>query len=177
GLQAERSLARSGHAPGHARRAPHHAHRARVCAPRVLLPQHRPGADAPHDRPARVGARLRYREQHHRRVRRVSPPQDRRLGRAPAPPGGEGRGIHARPGGVTLRLSPLSIRTRLTLWYSAILLGILTVTSVLGYSALRWSLLQDLDASLLTVAQALADTSAATRRPDDLETEAFLREL
>jgi len=78
---------------------------------------------------------------------------------------------------VTLHFGPLSIRTRLTLWYSAILLGILMVTSVLGYSALRWSLLQDLDASLLTVAQALADTSTATRRPDDLEIEAFLREL
>ena len=76
-----------------------------------------------------------------------------------------------------LHFGPLSIRTRLTLWYSAILLGILTVISVLGYSALRWSLLQDLDASLLTVAQALADTSVASRRPDDLETEAFLREL
>jgi len=78
---------------------------------------------------------------------------------------------------VILHFGPLSIRTRLTLWYSAILLGILTVISVLGYSALRWSLLQDLDASLLTVAQALADTSVASRRPDDLETEAFLREL
>src|SRR5205814_5030180 len=114
----------------------------------------------------------------HRRVRRVCSPQERRRGRAPAAPHGPGRGIHARSGGVTLRLAPLSIRTRLTLWYSAILLGILTVTSVLGYSALRWSLLQDLDASLLTVAQALADTSVSTRgSPDDVETEALLREL
>jgi len=36
----------------------------------------------------------------------------------------------------------------LTLWYSAILLGILAVIGSLSYSVLRWSLMQDLDASL-----------------------------
>ncbi len=79
---------------------------------------------------------------------------------------------------MTLRLAPLSIRTRLTLWYSGILLGILTLTSVLGYSVLRWSLVQDLDASLLTVAQVLRDTSiAAQGSPDEAETETLLRDL
>jgi hypothetical protein len=53
---------------------------------------------------------------------------------------------------------PLSVRTRLTLWYSAILLGILVVISALSYSVLRWSLYQDLDASLLAVAQVVRDT-------------------
>jgi heavy metal sensor kinase len=77
---------------------------------------------------------------------------------------------------MTPGLGPLSIRTRLTLWYSAILLGILLVTSALGYSVLRWSLMQDLDASLLTVAQVLRDTSLSTEgRPS--EPEALLREL
>ena len=72
-------------------------------------------------------------------------------------------------------LRPLSIRTRLTLWYSAVLLGILLVTSVLAYSVLRWSLIQDLDASLLTVAQVIHDTGAATEGAEDPEP--ALREL
>jgi len=71
---------------------------------------------------------------------------------------------------------PLSIRTRLTLWYSAILLGILTVVSLLSYSVLRWSLVQDLDASLLTVAQVLRDAPAQGAF-EESETEALLREL
>ena len=70
----------------------------------------------------------------------------------------------------------LSIRTRLTLWYSAILLCILVVISLVGYSLLRWSLVQDLDASLLTVAQVLRDTSVAGRTGDP-DFEAIVREL
>jgi two-component system OmpR family sensor kinase len=77
---------------------------------------------------------------------------------------------------VTLHGHPLSIRTRLTLWYSGILLGILTVVSLLGYSVLRWSLVQDLDASLLTVAQVLRD-APPERASDEADTEALLREL
>jgi len=73
---------------------------------------------------------------------------------------------------------PLSIRTRLTLWYSGILLAILAVVGALSYSVLRWSLLQDVDASLVAVAQIIRDTV----RPDasgviDPEAEAVLREL
>jgi heavy metal sensor kinase len=52
-----------------------------------------------------------------------------------------------------LLLRPLSIRTRLTLWYSVVLLAILLVMGTLSYSILRWSLIRDLDASLLTVAK------------------------
>jgi two-component system OmpR family sensor kinase len=52
---------------------------------------------------------------------------------------------------------PLSIRTRLTLWYTGMLLLTLLVISVLSYSMLRWSLIQDLDASLLTVAHVIRD--------------------
>jgi heavy metal sensor kinase len=73
---------------------------------------------------------------------------------------------------------PLSIRTRLTLWYSGILLGILMLISLLSYSVLRWSLVQDLDSSLLTVAQVLRDTSTASpEASDEAETEALLRDL
>ncbi|HEV8440247.1 MAG TPA: ATP-binding protein [Methylomirabilota bacterium] len=79
---------------------------------------------------------------------------------------------------MTSRLPPLSIRTRLTLWYSAILLTILIVISGLGYSVLRWSLIQDLDASLLTVAQVLRDTSLRTQgMGSEAEADALLREL
>ena len=77
-----------------------------------------------------------------------------------------------------MRPGPLSIRTRLTLWYSGILLCILLVIGVLGYSVLRWSLVQDMDASLLTVAQVLRDTSlSSTGLPDEAEAEAMLRDL
>ena len=56
-----------------------------------------------------------------------------------------------------LRPPPLSIRTRLTLWYTGLLLFTLLVITVLSYSLLRWSLLDDLDASLLTVARVMAE--------------------
>ena len=76
------------------------------------------------------------------------------------------------------RLLPLSVRTRLTLWYGALLLGILIVVSVLGYSVLRYGLVQDLDASLLTVAQVLRDASMSARDPgSEAEVESLLHEL
>jgi len=74
-----------------------------------------------------------------------------------------------------LGLRPLSIRTRLTLWYSAVLLVILIVTSGLGYSVLRWSLLQDLDVSLVTVAQVVRDTTEGPA--GEAEAETLLREF
>lgn len=69
----------------------------------------------------------------------------------------------------------MRIRTRLTLWYSAILLGILLVIGSLSYSVLRWSLMQDLDSSLLTVAQVVHDTRSDDADDSDLET--LLRNL
>jgi heavy metal sensor kinase len=68
----------------------------------------------------------------------------------------------------------MRIRTRLTLWYSAILLGILVVIGSLSYSVLRWSLMQDLDSSLMTVAQVVHDTRADA---DDSDVETILRNL
>jgi heavy metal sensor kinase len=49
----------------------------------------------------------------------------------------------------------LSIRARLTIWYSLVLLVILVVVGALAYSLLRTRLLHDVDASLLAVAQAV----------------------
>lgn len=73
---------------------------------------------------------------------------------------------------------PLTVRTRLTLWYSAILLAILLTISALSYSLLRWHLMQDLDASLLAVAQVVRDTgyAAAPATPAD-DVDAALRRL
>jgi heavy metal sensor kinase len=60
---------------------------------------------------------------------------------------------------------PLSIRTRLTLWYTAILMAIVVTISGLSYSLLRWSLIQDLDTSLLAVGQVVLDTGYAGSGP------------
>jgi heavy metal sensor kinase len=70
---------------------------------------------------------------------------------------------------------PVSIHTRLTLWYSGVLLAILATIGALSYSWLRWTLLQDLDASLLTVAQVLQDTAAPGQASGDTDT--LLRDL
>ena len=69
----------------------------------------------------------------------------------------------------------LSVRTRLTLWYSAALLAIVLAIGALSYSWLRSGLLQDLDASLLAVARIALDRGV--RAPPDLDPEALLREL
>ncbi len=74
-----------------------------------------------------------------------------------------------------LRL-PLSIRTKLTLWYSGILLAILVDDRRdLLLRGCASSLQQDLDASLLTVAQVIKDTGSSERASDD--SEALLRQL
>ncbi|HKW91767.1 MAG TPA: ATP-binding protein [Methylomirabilota bacterium] len=78
---------------------------------------------------------------------------------------------------MTALLARLSVRTRLTLWYSGILLAILILVAAVSYSWLRWSLTQDLDASLLTVAQIIRDTGYSTAAPSPGDPEALLREL
>src|SRR4029077_9155238 len=69
----------------------------------------------------------------------------------------------------------MRIRTRLTLWYSAILLGILVIIGSLSYSVLRWSLMQDLDSSLMTVAPVVHETRSGDSADSDLRT--ILRNL
>ncbi len=78
---------------------------------------------------------------------------------------------------MTALLARLSVRTRLTLWYSGILLAILILVAAVSYSWLRWSLTQDLDASLLTVAQIIRDTGYSAAAPTPGDPEALLREL
>jgi len=68
-------------------------------------------------------------------------------------------------------MRPLSIRSRLTIWYSLVLLVILVLAGGLSYSLLRTRLLHDVDASLLTVAQAVqgAAPPAVDAGPGPLE--------
>ena len=73
--------------------------------------------------------------------------------------------------------SPLSIRTRLTLWYTVVLLATLLVISVLSYSLVRRSLVVDLDESLLAAAQVIADTRLAASGPAMTDPERLLREI
>jgi len=54
---------------------------------------------------------------------------------------------------------PLTIRTRLTLWYTAVLVAILLVVSALAYSLLRWSVLHYVDQALVTTAQVVHEAS------------------
>ncbi len=67
---------------------------------------------------------------------------------------------------------PLSIRARLTVWYTAVVVVILALIGVASYSILRWHLRHDLDASLLTVAQVMRDAGPVdpgSALPPDLE--------
>ena len=69
-------------------------------------------------------------------------------------------------------MRPLSIRARLTLWYTGVVAAILLLVGVAAYSLLRWHLYNDLDASLFTVADVLRDAppmDPAAPLPPDLE--------
>ena len=69
---------------------------------------------------------------------------------------------------------PLSVHTRLTLWYAGALLAILVVISGLSYWLLARNLAQDVDRSLLTLAQVVRD---APRGDAFDEAEWWVREL
>ena len=72
-------------------------------------------------------------------------------------------------------MTALSLRARLTLWYAVALLAILAVMSALSYSFLRWNLLQQVDASLASVAQIVRETDE--RGAGGSEVERAIREL
>ena len=73
-----------------------------------------------------------------------------------------------------MRRRPLSVHTRLTLWYAGALLAILVVISGLSYWLLARSLAQDVDRSLITLAQVVRD---APRGDGFEEAEWWVREL
>ncbi len=62
---------------------------------------------------------------------------------------------------MTRRWAPASIRTRLTLWYTTVLLLILVVVSGFAYSLLARALARDVDRSLLEVAESVRGALAA----------------
>jgi heavy metal sensor kinase len=78
---------------------------------------------------------------------------------------------------VRLGLWRPTVRVRLTLWYTGILLAILLIVSGLSYAWLRRNLLQDVDASLRVVAQVVHDTGYAAAGEGDREPEAAVRDL
>jgi heavy metal sensor kinase len=73
--------------------------------------------------------------------------------------------------------APLSVRTRLTLWYTAVLLATLVVMSALSYSLLRHSLMVDLDESLLAAGQVISDTTVGPETAASVDPERMLREM
>jgi heavy metal sensor kinase len=73
---------------------------------------------------------------------------------------------------------PLTVRTRLTLWYTGVLVTILLVVSALSYSLLRWSVLHDVDQSLVTTADVVREASEEVASTTVIPgPEAALREL
>jgi heavy metal sensor kinase len=73
-----------------------------------------------------------------------------------------------------VRTRPLSVHTRLTLWYAGALLAILVVMSALSYWLLARSLAHDVDRSLVTLAQVVRD---APRGDGFEDAEWWVREL
>jgi heavy metal sensor kinase len=74
-------------------------------------------------------------------------------------------------------MRPLSVRHRLTIWYSLALLAILVLVGGLSYSLLRTRLFQDLDAALLTVAQTIQRTSPPVVSAGPGPLEEWMREV
>jgi heavy metal sensor kinase len=68
----------------------------------------------------------------------------------------------------------LPIRTRLTLWYSALLLGIVLVISVFSYFLLRRSLISDLDVELAMVGQLVRDAGLGVAERSEAEVRQIL---
>ncbi len=72
----------------------------------------------------------------------------------------------------------LGLRARLTLWYGGVLLMVLLMFVALSYAALRWTLLRDVDSTLMVVAQVVQDSGyAGSPRGPALDPEARLRAL
>ena len=71
-----------------------------------------------------------------------------------------------------MRVWPHTIRARLTLWYTAIFSGMLVLLGIAALILLDRGLRENIDASLLSVARSIADSTRSTSRPssgfDDL---------
>lgn len=77
-----------------------------------------------------------------------------------------------------MKIRPLSIGTRLALWYSGLLLAILILMSALSYSLLHRSVMRDVDASLVTLAHVIRDAGDSTPGVEtETATEEAMREI
>ena len=63
----------------------------------------------------------------------------------------------------------LSVRTRLTLWYSGVLLAIVLVISAFSYFMLHRSLIRDADVQLVMVGQVIRDAGIGEAKPSEAE--------
>jgi heavy metal sensor kinase len=68
----------------------------------------------------------------------------------------------------------LRVRTRLTLWYSGVLLAIMLVISAFSYFLLRRSLIHDVDVELLMVGQVIRDAGTGVAKRSEAELRAIL---
>jgi heavy metal sensor kinase len=68
---------------------------------------------------------------------------------------------------------PLSVRSRLTLWYTGVLLVIMLAISALAYAGLRRGLMHDADASLLAVARIVAERGEPALTSEQIVREFF----
>src|SRR4029453_12892569 len=89
-----------------------------------------------------------------------------------APPAAHRTRGRVRPAGG--RMSRLSVRTRLTLWYGGVLLAIVLVISAFSYFMLRRTLISGADVELLMVGQLVRDAGIGEARRSEAEVREIL---
>src|SRR5262249_12238841 len=150
-------------------------HRARARAPRALPAQPGTRAQPGAHRAARLGHELRHPHQRDRRLRQLPPAEDRRRLRAEAPAHGARCGLRAEgAGSLNATGGGSSLRARLTLWYTAALGALLAVLGTAAFVLLDRGLWTTVDASLLSVARAIAQSA---REPAPLRIDELLGSL
>src|SRR5262249_59296762 len=107
----------------------------------------------------------------HRRLRELPAPEDRRRLRAEAPPHRARRRLCAEGA------LGVSLRWRLTLWYTAALGGLLVLLGATALALLDRTLRGNVDASLVSIARTVAAESRATRPPGGADLDAALEAL
>src|SRR3990172_13437017 len=102
-----------------------------------------------------MGLRLRRREQYYRGIRALPAPEDRRGPGAEADP-------HSAGGRLRAAGRVMTLRARLTLWYSGLLAGALVLFGTAVYTLLSYSLTEQVNDTLLTTAEDIRSTALRT---------------
>src|SRR5262249_3863311 len=111
------------------------------------------------DRAARVGRQLRYFYECDRRLRELSTEENRRGLRAQTDPHRARRRLRAEGRAVGVMNWPFpTLRSRLTLWYTAVLTAMLALLGATSVMMLDHGLRSNLDDSLRSVARAIAES-------------------